>query len=83
MPSICGACLKGRRLVTSLGPILEKRLAVSEESYFLESRIFRKSERSFIQHSKDSQVKFISPSFNEFCRKNKYFIVLVAMELKL
>ena len=42
VPSYCGACLKGRRLVTSLGPILEKCLAVSEESYFLESRIFRK-----------------------------------------
>ena len=42
VPAYSGACLKGRRLVTSLGPILEKCLAVSAESYFLESRIFRK-----------------------------------------
>ena len=28
VPSYCGACLKGRRLVTSLGPILSKCLAV-------------------------------------------------------
>ena len=59
VPSYCSACLKGRRLVTSLGPILEKCLAVSAETCFLGSRIFGRSERNFMQHSKDSQVKFI------------------------
>ena len=82
VPSYCGACLKGRRLVTSLGPILEKCLAVSVEFNLFLSHVFpEKSIHISIFLDKFNSIS--SPSFMNFCRKDKCFTVIVAMELKL
>ena len=48
VPAYCGACLKGRRLVTSLGPILRSGLAVNVEVSIFLSHTFSVKSIAFL-----------------------------------